>query len=201
MPMTLTTQDPETDRSLFGDRPPLRLRDAVRAVLGSVVRSVAPLARGRIRQPRTHVGDVLHFADGTSARVYRETVVRRRPAPAPAALAVTFRLRAIRGRGHTMFRVESLLNTPLFAGFPGLVSKLWLAHDERGRYRGLYEWDDPSLADAYARSLWWVLSLVCPRDSIHYTVLPGRHRDALTDPDPTASADRDWWRPGRVDPD
>jgi hypothetical protein len=29
-----------------------------------------------------------------------------------------------------VFRAESILNTPLFAGFPGFVSKLWLAHDE-----------------------------------------------------------------------
>ena len=176
--MTVTIQDRGADQSLpFGDRPPLRLRDAVRAVLGSVLRTVPLLAERRVRRPRTHDGDVLHFPDGTSARVYRETVVRRPPTRAPATLAVTFRLRAIRGRAHTAFRVESLLNIPLFVGFPGFVSKLWLAHDERGRYRGLYEWDDPTLADSYARSLWWVLSLVCPRDSIHYTILPGRHRD------------------------
>jgi hypothetical protein len=30
-----------------------------------------------------------------------------------------------------LFRAESLLNTPLFVGFPGFVSKLWLAHDEQ----------------------------------------------------------------------
>ena len=54
----------------------------------------------------------------------------------PCVLVVEFRLQAVRGRGHAMFRRESLLNTPLFAGFPGLVSKLWLADDERGRYRG-----------------------------------------------------------------
>ncbi|HEY6313967.1 MAG TPA: hypothetical protein VIY52_24655 [Streptosporangiaceae bacterium] len=42
----------------------------------------------------------------------------------------------------------------------GLVSKLWLADDERGRYRGLYEWDGPRLAENYARALWRVLALV-----------------------------------------
>jgi hypothetical protein len=99
-------------------------------------------------------------------------------------LAVTFRLRWVRGRGHAAFRAESLLNTPLFAGFPGLVSKLWFTHDEQGRYRGIYEWDGAALADSYARALWWVLALVCSRNSIHYTILPGRHRDdVVTDPD------------------
>lgn len=40
-----------------------------------------------------------------------------------------------------MFRPMSLLNTPFFVGFPGFVSKLWLANDEHGVYRGLYQWD------------------------------------------------------------
>ena len=198
--MTVTTHDPGTDQALpFGDRPPLRLRDAARAVLGSVLRTATLLAKRDIRQPTTRVGDVLHFADGTSARVYRETVVRRPPTRAPAMLAVTFRLHTIRGRGHTVFRVESLLNTPLFVGFPGFVSKLWLAHDEHGRYRGLYEWDDPALADSYARSLWWVLSLVCRRDSIRYTILPGKRRDDVLrvpgESSLAATADGEWWRP------
>src|SRR6266581_2984785 len=75
-----------------------------------------------------------------------------------ARLLRQFRLRAVRGLGHAAFRRESLLNTPLFAGFPGFVSKLWLAHDDLGRYRGLYEWDAPLLAENYARALWRVLA-------------------------------------------
>jgi hypothetical protein len=83
---------------------------------------------------------------------------------------VAFRLRAVRGLGHAAFRWESLLNTPLFAGFPGFVSKLWLANDDLGRYRGLYEWDAPLLAENYARALWRVLALVSVPGSIHYVV-------------------------------
>ena len=59
----------------------------------------------------------------------------------PPVLVVAFRLRWVRGRGHALFRAESLLNTPLFVGFPGFVSKLWLAHDENGAYRGFYQWN------------------------------------------------------------
>ena len=78
---------------------------------------------------------------------------------------------------------ESLLNTPLFVGFPGFVSKLWLAHDENGAYRGFYQWNGAQLADAYVRALWWVLALVSVRSSIHYVVLPGLRRDdVLADP-------------------
>jgi hypothetical protein len=79
---------------------------------------------------------------------------------------VAFRLRGVRGRGNALFRRESELNTPLFVGFDGFVSKLWLAHDDRGTYRGLYEWDGARPAEAYARALWRVLALVSVRGSI-----------------------------------
>jgi hypothetical protein len=157
------------------------------------------LARRRLWQPREHVGTRIRFADGTAARVYRETRVDR-PAPAhPCVLVVAFRLRLVRGRAHTAFEHESLAHTPLFAGFAGLVSKLWLAHDEEGRYRGLYEWDGAHLADTYARSLWRVLALVSVPGSIDFRVLDGLGRDELL-ADPGRSGgfgplDPDgWWR-------
>jgi hypothetical protein len=114
---------------------------------------------------------------------------------APAALAVAFCLRWVRGKGHRAFELESQLNTPLFVGFPGFRSKLWLAHDESGRYRGLYEWDGPDAAEHYARSLWRVLALVSEPGSIDYRVLPGLRRDdLLARSDRLALADpRAWW--------
>ena len=146
-----------------------------------------------------HVGVLLRFANGTTARVFRETVVDRGATEDPCVLLVEFQLRLVRGLGHALFRTESIFNTPLFAGFPGLVSKLWLANDEHGVYRGLYEWDGPSRAVHYARCLWRVLALVCVPGSIHYVVLPGLRRDELLSAprqldvvapeDPAA-----WWR-------
>jgi hypothetical protein len=132
--------------------------------------------------------------------VYRETVVDRHPTEAPAVLVVTFRLRYVRGEpGHTIFRYESELNTILFAGFPGFVSKLWFRHDEQGRYRGLYEWDDPALARSYVQALWWALAVVSALDSIYYAIIPGLRRDELLrDPAivaPTPAELGGWWRP------
>ena len=148
--------------------------------------------------PRGRVGQVLRFADGTSGRIYRETVYVGTRLDDPAVLVVGFRLHAIRGVGHAAFRVESLLNTPLFAGFPGFVSKLWLANDETGLYRGVYQWNGADRADAYARRLWWVLALVCPPHSIKYAVLAARRRDeVLADPRQLDAIDHDstaWWR-------
>ncbi|HEV2362194.1 MAG TPA: hypothetical protein VGS21_10870 [Acidimicrobiales bacterium] len=163
------------------DQPPLRLSRAAKALARCVLSTGLLLAQRRLHQPRQRVGSRIRFADGTVAEVYRETAIERRGSSTPAVLVVAFRLRGVRSDpAHAAFRVESELNTVLFAGFPGLVSKLWLRHDEHGVYRGLYQWDDPELAASYARALWWVLALVSVRGSIHWTVLPGLRRDCGT---------------------
>jgi hypothetical protein len=190
---------PPVHGEIVADRPPLRLRCAVRALVRCAWSTLTLSARRAIRQPTTRIGQVLRFDDGTGGRIYRETVVTGAARDAPALLVVAFRLRWVRRWGHALFRAESILNTPLFVGFPGFVSKLWLAHDEHGVYRGFYQWNDAALADAYARALWWVLALVSVRGSIRYVVVPGvRRDDVLAEPgrleavapgQPSA-----WWR-------
>lgn len=185
------------------EKGPLGQAVAWGGVLNSVAHSVVFGLHGRVHLCREQVGTRISFADGTTARVYRETVVEAGPTREPCVLLVAYRLRFVRGWGHALFRWESLLNTPLFVGFPGLRTKLWLAHDPGGVYRGFYEWDSPYLAEQYARSLWRVLALVCVPRSIHYVVLPGlRRSDILDDPGrwgPTDPIDADvWWRPVRI---
>ncbi len=154
--------------------------------------------------PRSRVGTRIRFADGSEAVIYRETTIDGATARNPCVLEVCFRLRLVRGRAHRLFRWESMANTPLFVGFPGFVSKLWVSHDAAGRYRGLYQWDGPDRAVAYARALWWVLALVSERRSIRYHVVPHLGRDEwldsiaadgnpADDPDPDPAGDQ-WWR-------
>lgn len=178
---------------------PLPKAQAWGAVARCFARSLVMLAQGDVRLPRENVGRRIRFADGTTGRVYRETRVDRAPATDPCVLVVSFRLRRVRGWGHRAFEIESILNTVLFAGFPGLVSKLWMAHDDRDTYRGLYEWDGPQAAESYARSLWRVLALVSEKGSIDFRVLPGLRRDeVLADPSRldghAAQEPRAWWR-------
>lgn len=187
------------------EQPPLPYPAAILALAGCIACAARLLGQRRVRRPAGRVGRRLRFADGTSARVYRETVLIRGRLLEPCVLVVAFRLRMVHGRGHAVFRAESLLNTPLFVGFPGFASKLWLASDEHGRYRGLYEWDGPRQASHYARALWRVLALVSAPGSIHYRVLPGIRRDDLLrrpqamaaapapgpDPGPDTAP---WWR-------
>ena len=160
------------------NRGPAPRISAMRAVAHCLVTSSAMLARGQLSFPRENVGRTIRFADGTAGRVYRETVVDRAPRE-PTWLVVSFRLRWVHGRGHALFQWESVLNTPLFVGFPGFVSKLWLSHDRAGRYRGLYEWDGAEPAEQYARSLWRVLALVSEPGSIDYRVIRGQSRDQV----------------------
>jgi len=192
---------PPTGEVVVGHGSALPLFDAVVATFRSMIRSVGLVVRGRLRMPRRNVGLVIHFADGTSAPVYRETVIVGDPPRTPCYLAIRFRLRAIRGVrwAHALFRAESVLNTLLFAGFPGLVSKLWLRDDEDHVYRGLYEWDGKELALRYANALWWVLALVSEPSSIEHALVPGFERDKFLS-DPTApesgtDARSQWWRP------
>ena len=187
----------------LADRPPRSPAAAWTAVAGSVGCTVLLLARRRIHLPRGNVGRQLPFADGSRATVYRETVVDHGDIDEPAVLIVAFKLRSLEGRAkHRWFRVASIVNTPLFVGFPGYVSKLWFSHDRHGVYRGVYQWDGAGPAETYARSLWRVLALVSVPGSIHYRVLPGMRRDEfLRDPGAYGSTrvatGPDWWRPAQ----
>jgi hypothetical protein len=183
------------------ERPPLRMWEGLGALGRCAVRTAELIATRRLHEPSANVGRRVAWADGSTAVVYRETVADVTPTDTPTTLVVSFRLRGVRReRLHRLFRLESELNTILFAGFPGFVSKLWFANDERGVYRGLYDWRDPASAEEYVRALWWALIVVSERTSIHYDVLPGIRRDDLLKiphladdvaPDePTA-----WWRP------
>ena len=177
---------------------PLPRGQAAAAVARCAAATVRLLAQRETHLPKQHMGLRLRFGDGTSARVFRETTVDRAAPADPCVLVVAFRLHLLRGRWHRLFLWECILNTPLFLGFPGLVSKLWLDYDELDRYRGFYEWDGAAAAEHYARSLWRVLDLVCPPQAVHYRVKPGVRRDEVLekpeqlDPTPSGSS-REWW--------
>jgi hypothetical protein len=183
---------------------PLPPVEAWMGILRCAIHTARLLARRRIHLPRERVGTTLRFADGSAARIYRESVVGDADTSDPCLLVVAFRLRVLRGRGHTLFRWESLLNTPLFIGFPGFVSKLWLAHDQNGTYRGVYQWNGPARAERYARSLWRVLAIGSVPGTIRYRVVPGLRRDdVLADPrllDAAPDAGQAWWRLVEVEP-
>lgn len=155
---------------------------------------------GDLRTAPEHVGHWLTFSDGSRSQVYRETVRLHAATSDPALLVAAFELPLVGTRGffHTLFRPVSMVNTPLFAGFPGFRSKLWLTDLRTGVYRGVYQWDGPWRADEYAVTLTALLRPLCHRGSVAYHVHPGVWRDDfLREPAmigvPTRPDDR-WWR-------
>jgi hypothetical protein len=172
----------------------------VRAFASSALVTASLLARRQLRLPEQHVGRRLVFADGTTSRVYRETVRLGAPTTHPTLLVVQFQLRLV-GHSrllHALFRAESIANTSLFAGFPGFRSKLWATDERTGVYRGIYEWDGPDSAFSYATTLTALLRPLSVEDSVRFHVEPGIHRDDfLRYPEVggkhTAPA-QGWWR-------
>lgn len=163
------------------------------------------LARHQLTLPDQHVGRELRFADGTTSRVYRETVRAGVGTADPALLVVRFRLRLVGDSRllHALFRVESILNTPLFAGFPGFRSKLWATDRRTGFYRGVYEWDGAEATRSYATTLCGLLGLLSVPGSVSFHVVPDvRRDDVLRDPGivaATAEPDQ-WWLPDGAGP-
>jgi hypothetical protein len=147
----------------------------VAAFARSAVATGRLLAAGRLVSPRTYLGRRLRFADGTTSFVFRETAIRDRDPRDPAVLVVQFRLRAFGRRRllHALFRRECILHTPLFAGFPGFHSKLWISDTATGVYRGLYEWDGAGPAADYADTLVRLLSPSRPPTRSATTSFPG----------------------------
>jgi hypothetical protein len=159
------------------------------------------MGTGRLTSPSTYLGRRLRFADGSTSFVFRETAIRDPNPRDPAVLVVQFRLRAFGHRRwlHALFRRECILHTPLFAGFPGFQSKLWISDTTTGVYRGLYEWDDPERATEYADTLVRLLVPLSTHSSVRYHVVPGiRRRDLFAASGCAGTVQEegadDWWR-------
>lgn len=178
-----------------------RFGEVARAVGRCALTTAGMLAHQQLSLPRDRVGAEFHFADGTTSAVFRETAARRRPPTDPVVLVVRFRLRMVANRTlpQEVFRRTCIVNTPLFAGFPGFYTKLWLTDTATGTYRGVYEWQGAAAAEHYARVLSRVLALVSVRGSISYRVLPALRRaeylraSARDERMPVTDGDG-WWR-------
>lgn len=160
------------------------------------------LARHEIEMPKGNLGRTMRFADGTASEVYRETAMRQRQHDDLVLLAVRFRLRIIglSRFAHFLFRVESLLNTLLFAAHRGFQTKLWLTDRSTGHYRGIYEWNGRTAAIDYLETLRVVLAPWVQAGSYAYEVIEDVSRDEYLDgllPDDVGRSSGSWWRPVR----
>ena len=155
------------------------------------------IARMQLRSPKEYVGTHLHFRDGTTSLVFRETVRSARTLD-PALLVIQFRLAVLGSNrwAHAAFRRECVLHTPLFAGFPGFRSKLWADDVATGIYRGVYEWDGAEAARAYATRMVGLLAPFSNADTARFHVLGGLRRETLLRNPQAVPADGagGWWQ-------
>ncbi len=169
--------------------------------LRCVTATLGLIARRQLAMPRQMIGARLRFADGTVSRIYRETVMRHRDTSPRVMLVVRFRLRFIGSSRvcHTLFRLESLLNTVLFAAHRGFHTKLWLTDTATGFYRGIYEWEDEASATEYAETLRVVLAPWARKGSFAYRVVEGAKRPEYLNGRLPSTIDvtraDEWWVP------
>jgi hypothetical protein len=144
---------------------------------------------------------MLKFADGSSSFVFRETAVTGADTSEPTLLVIQFRLAALGSNRllHAAFRRECILHTPLFAGFPGFRSKLWLDDVESGVYRGIHQWQGGHLARHYAARMVALLRPSSTEGTARYHVVEGLPREEyLVTPDAAPTdAGGVWWRLAR----
>jgi hypothetical protein len=167
----------------------------------SVRRWVRMSAGDELDRPTENVGATLEFADGSISRVFRETRVTHAATAHPTLLVIAFRLAFLDDMPalHAGFRRECLIHTPLFAGFPGFRSKLWLEDRHTRIYRGVYQWDGADAAAAYAGRMVGLLAPFSNRGTARSHVVPGLTRDTyLRDPHAANGGAPDgWWRLAR----
>lgn len=155
-------------------------------------------AQHRLARPADHTGITLSFRDGTTSRVFRETCVVGAGTVDPVLLVIRFRLAFLDDLElpHAGFRRECVIHTPLFAGFRGFRSKLWLEDEDTRIYRGVYQWDGEEDAATYAARMVGLLAPFSNRGIARFQLVPGLTRlDYLVDPDvTTGGASDEWWR-------
>ena len=175
----------------------------VKPALSDFARSVAAwgglVASRGLTSPKGNVGARLRFADGSSSFVFRETAATDVGTSDPTLLVIQFRLAALGSDRllHAAFRRECVLHTPLFAGFPGFRSKLWIDDLETGVYRGIYQWQGGDLARHYAARMVALLRPFSNAGTARHQVVEGVLRDEfLMRPEvvPNARTEGDWWR-------
>ena len=90
-------------------------------------------AAHKLARPADHAGLTLSFRDGTTSRVFRETVVVGAATAEPVLLVIAFRLAFLDDIEslHAGFRRECLIHTPLFAGFGGMKGPGYTVTTER----------------------------------------------------------------------
>jgi hypothetical protein len=149
------------------------------------------LAEGRLHLRREHIGVTVPLPDGRPYTVFRESCCDTEGEGRLVTLVVWFHLRGIPARSRyrrLLFERLCLVNTFLFAGFPGYRVKLWMVDPETADFAGMYSWRSAEEAETYAEYITRVLAPLCVPSSVGYRLLPGTLDSYLTTVDAATPA-------------
>ena len=148
----------------------------VRPALRSSLRFLQLLSRGSIYLKKNRLGNVVtvHQSGNSNYTVFRETVSRDGNADICSVLIVGFRLRSIGSNPllHWIFQRICIISTPIWSGFAGFRTKLWMVDARTKNYLGIYEWAGEKNARAYTEWLCTILIRLSTPGSVWYEIRP-----------------------------
>lgn len=141
---------------------------------------------------------IVHAGNSTYT-VFRETESRDGRSDPLSVLVVGFRLKMIGSNTflHWMFQRVCITSTPIWSGFAGFRTKLWLVDQNTKNYLGIYEWAGENNARTYAEWLGVILSPLSKEGSVWYELYSNQDLDSYVrarassfDTSKSVSADR-----------
>ena len=142
------------------------------------MRTLRLIATGKLHRICHRAGDQVSLADGRRFVVFRATSCSASEGVADddenMSLEVWFHLRFVPSHARVrrfLFERESILNTLLFAGFPGYMTKLWMVDPVTNDYAGLYSWSGRRNAERYATYITTLLGPLSTPGSVGHRLI------------------------------
>lgn len=129
---------------------------------------------GRQRRNHSNIGKSYRIDEGGTYTIYRQTDSNDGWVGKPVVLVVGFRLKWLgnNNRAHRLFKPVSILTTPIWSGFRGFRTKLWMVDEKTKNYLGIYKWVDPADAEHYARYIQKVLQFFSEPGTVWHKIYP-----------------------------
>ena len=136
---------------------------------------------GYILLRRDRLGETynIHHSGHSIYTVFRETESRDGTTDPSTVLVVGFRLRFLGSNSllHWLFQRICIISTPIWSGFRGFRTKLWMVDYGSKNYLGIYEWAGEQNALSYAEWLVNILRRLSTERSVWYEIYRNKELD------------------------
>ena len=122
---------------------------------------------------KNRLGSVYQVRDNEVFTVFRETVSDANYLENEVTLVVGFRLKLIKKNAffHFLFQRVCILNTPIWVGFKGFKTKLWMVDAISKNYLGIYRYQGRENAEGYAEYITSILRPFSTKGSIWFEII------------------------------